>query len=104
MNLNSREMRKSLRRLNSLAKRMTLSALDALSRELDTSPFVKMRVIESKGTEDMKSTMNHPRRYRLATVLTSRITCMDDIAEIVCIDTLNVWSKKKNYFAAIHLL
>lgn len=74
MNLRSREIRRSLRRLSSLARRMILSALDALSRELDTSPFVKMRVIESKGTEEMKSTINHPRRYRLATVLESKIT------------------------------
>ena len=74
MNLSSREIRRSLRRLSSLARRMILSALDALSRELDTSPFVKMSVIESKGTEEMKSTTNHPRRYRLATVLVSKIT------------------------------
>jgi hypothetical protein len=53
---------------------MILSALDALSSELDTSPSVKMNVIESKGTEEMKSTLNQPKRYCLATVLVSKIT------------------------------
>ena len=75
MNLKSREMRSSLRRLKSFAKRMIFSALEALSRELDAFlPFVNINVMESNGTEEMKSTTNHPRRYRFATAIGSNIT------------------------------
>ena len=68
-------MRRSLSKLRSFAKRMILRALEALSKELDASPLVKIRVMESNGTEETKSTTNHPNRYRLATILGAKITC-----------------------------
>lgn len=44
MNLRSLEMRNSFKRLSSLANRITLRALEAFSKEEETSPLVAMRV------------------------------------------------------------
>lgn len=58
-----------------MAKRIIFSALEALSRELDALlPFVKISMMESKGTEEIKSTTNQPRRYFFVTVFGSKMT------------------------------